>query len=111
MRGLLRKPLSAPECWGEECQDGEDLQPPQEHTYGEHDAAERVDDLVALSCADQSEAGTDVVQGRRYRGSARERRQILLQGNEKRRYPEDPHPGRKEAEDGDPHGLWHHAPA
>jgi hypothetical protein len=98
-----------PECGGEECKDGEDLQPAQEHTDGEYEAAQRVDDLEALRGADLSQARPYVVQGRRHGGGTRERGQLLLQGDEESRYPENPDPGREEPEDGDPHGLWNHA--
>src|SRR5918992_3713376 len=40
--------LSFPERGGEECHDGEDLQPSQEHACGKHEAAQGIDDLVAL---------------------------------------------------------------
>ena len=42
---------------------------------------------------------------------AKRQGQVLLEGHEERRYPEDPDPGREEPEDGDPHGLRNHAPA
>src|SRR5919107_1503082 len=88
--------LSFPERGGEECHDGEDLQPSQEHACGKHEAPQGVDDLEALRGTDLSQAGTDVVQGCCHCGGRRERRQLLLQGNDKRRQTEDPHPCREE---------------
>src|SRR5918995_4409228 len=103
--------LSFPERGGEECHDGEDLQPSQEHTCGKHEAPQGVDDLEALRRTDLSQAGTDVVQGRRHRGGGREGRQLPLERHDKRRYTEYSHPCREEPEDRDAHGLRHHAPA
>src|SRR5215203_7228300 len=78
-RGLRSKPLSSfPECWGEECQDGEDLQPPKEHTDGKYKAAEGIDDLVALRGTDLPEARAYVVQGRRNGGGRRDRKSTRL---------------------------------